>query len=60
MERVIVLSLTTLICISLVSAVCSSPPSIPHAIWGYINYENGDPLPDGYIISAEIDNQGII
>ncbi len=56
MEKTILMSL---ILILLLIGIVSAVPSIPHAFRGTASYTNGNPLPDGYIVTAKLDEQAI-
>ncbi len=55
MKRQIIL----LICLILLTGTVLAVPSIPHAFRGDAKYTNGQNIPDGYIVTAKLDNQPI-
>lgn len=48
-----------IICLIFLIGVVSAVPSIPHAFRGTAQYTNGNSIPDGYIVTARLDNQPI-
>jgi len=55
MKNQVILAICLVLLIGMVSAV----PSIPHAFRGDAKYTNGQNIPNGYIVTARLDNQPI-